>query len=66
MVEARPAIRSLQELAPSLPQVKALLLAKGACAPALQRHDDCYEDATELPDDRLTDEELAAKIAVSP
>ena len=64
MVHAKPAILSLRELAPSLTDVKALQLAKGACTPAvLQRCNN--EDPTALPEDRQTDEELAAKIAVS-
>ena len=53
MVHAKPAILSLRELAPSLTDVKALQLAKGACTPAvLQRCNN--EDPTALPEDRQT------------
>ena len=65
MVDAKPAISSLRELAPGLSAVKALKLAKGACTPAVTRRDDTV-DLEELADDRQTDEELAEKIAVSP
>ncbi|GIM07710.1 hypothetical protein Vretimale_11760 [Volvox reticuliferus] len=63
MVDAKQAILSLQALAPDLSVVRAIRLAKGACAPPVQQHDASDEDLTGLLDNRQTDRELAEKIA---